>query len=325
MASLAPNVEEREFYALYRLKQSGYEAMLAGDWIRAYYIFLELRKLSPGDPDVINFLAQSEEEARKTAFFIDEIDTRVGEILTGTVFSLPVNSSQGGGRGVMRLTALSVFADYAYGFGAEFISFDKENRVLSHFTAPYAKILPITLNSQGRTLMLMHVLDRYNKDNHWEPAWTVPAAGDKQMILEIDYDTFRLLAQVRRGTDDLSLGQIFNSAKTLETYGYIPQVFQSELIYRLSEPLFLLPMAILAIILGWRFRALKRPRYTIAPMLFVLPLVFNGVVYFYRYILNILGIWTVLSLGFSAALPIYTAGAGILFVLSLIALASQRR
>lgn len=324
MASLAPNARDRELYSLYRLKQSGYEAMLAGDWIRAYYIFLELRKLSPGDPDVINFLAQSEREARKTAFFTDEIDTRVGEILTEAVFSLPANSPRGGGRGVMRFAALSVFADYAYGFGVEFISLDGEDRILSHFTAPYAKILPITLNSQGQTLMLMRVLDRYDRDKRWEPAWIVPAAGDSQIILEIDYETFRLLAQVRQGLDDLSLGQIFNAAKSLETYGYIPQVFQSELIYRLSEPLFLLPMAIVAIILGWRFRARKPPRYAVIPMLFVLPLVFNGLVYAYRYILNVLGIWTVLSLGFSSALLIYTVGAGILFVLSLIMLASQR-
>ncbi|MDR3192431.1 MAG: hypothetical protein LBT87_05145 [Treponema sp.] len=324
MASLAPNARDRELYSLYRLKQSGYEAMLAGDWIRAYYIFLELRKLSPGDPDVINFLAQSEREARKTAFFTDEIDTRVGEILTEAVFSLPANSPRGGGRGVMRFATLSVFADYAYGFGVEFISLDGEDRILSHFTAPYAKILPITLNSQGQTLMLMRVLDRYDRDKRWEPAWIVPAAGDSQIILEIDYETFRLLAQVRQGLDDLSLGQIFNAAKSLETYGYIPQVFQSELIYRLSEPLFLLPMAIVAIILGWRFRARKPPRYAVIPMLFVLPLVFNGLVYAYRYILNVLGIWTVLSLGFSSALLIYTVGAGILFVLSLIMLASQR-
>jgi hypothetical protein len=324
MASLAPDARDRELYSLYRLKQSGYEAMLAGDWIRAYYIFLEFGELSPGDPDVMNFLARSEREARKTAFFIDEIDTRVGGILAQAVFSLPVASPRGEGRGVMRFAALSVFADYAYGFEAEFISFDAENRILSHFTAPYVKILPFNLNSQRRSLMLMQVLDRYQRDRRWEPAWIVPPAGDNQIILEIDYDTFRLLAQARQGMDDLSLGQIFNAAKSLETYGYIPQVFQAEIIYRLSEPLFLLPMAILAIILGWRFRALKRSRYAMVPMLFVLPLVFKGLVYFYRYILNILGIWTVLSLGFSSALLIYTAGAGILFTLSLVLLASQR-
>ncbi|MDR0451219.1 MAG: hypothetical protein LBH26_08135 [Treponema sp.] len=324
MASLAPSAGERELYSLYRLKQSGYEAMLAGDWIRAYYIFLELRKLSPGDPDVMNFLAQSEEEARKTAFFFEEIDARLGEILTEAVFSLPAGSPEEGGRGVLRFSALSAFADYAYGFGAEFISFDAENRVLSHFTAPYVKILPITLNSQGRTLMLMRVLDRYDQDRYWEPLWTVPAAGDNRAVLELDYDTFYLLAKTRGGMDNLSLRQLFNSAKRLEPYGYIPQVFLSEIIYRLSQPLFLLPLAILAIVAGWRFRALKRPRYALAPMLFILPLVFNGLVYFYRYILNILGIWTVLSLGFSAALIIFMTGAGILFVLSLILLASQR-
>jgi hypothetical protein len=323
MASLVPNAGERALYALYRLKQSGYEAMLAGDWIRAYYIFLELRGRSPGDPDVMNFLARSGREAEKTAFFIDELDARVGDIVTEAVFSLPVDSPRGG-RGVLRFAALSVLADYAYGFGVEFISFDAENRILAHFNAPYVKILPITLDSRGRTLMLMQALDRYSRDRYWEPEWVVPAAGDKRMVLEIDYDSFYLLTKMKRKLDDLSLGQIFNSSKKLEPYGYIPQVFQSEIIYRLSEPLFLLPMAILAIIIGWRFRALKRPRYALVPMFFVLPLVFNGVVYFYRYILNILGIWTVLSLGFSAALLIYTAGAGILFVLSLVLLAVQR-
>jgi hypothetical protein len=323
MASLAPSARDRELYSLYRLKQSGYEAMLAGDWIRAYYTFLELRELSPGDPDVINFLVRSEREAKNIAFFIEEIETGVGEIFAEAVFSLPLASPQGEGRGVLRFAALSVFSDYAFGFGAEFISLDAENRILSHFTAPYVKILPITVNSQHRTLMLMQVLDRYSQDRHWEPLWIVPAGGDNQMILEVDYDTFYLLTKVRRGMDDLSLGQLFNSAKSLETYGYIPQVFLSEIIHRLSEPLFLLPMAILAIIVGWRFRALKRPRYALIPMLFILPLVFNGVVYFYRYILNILGVWTVLSLGFSGALLIYTAGAGILFVFSLVVLASQ--
>jgi hypothetical protein len=324
MASLAPNAGERELYSLYRLKQSGYEAMLAGDWIRAYYIFLELRQRTPGDPDVMNFLARSEGEARKTAFFIEEIDSPVGETLTGAVFSLPLGFPGGEGRGTLRFTALSVFADYAYGFGAEFISSDREGRILSHFTAPYVKILPVTLNSRRQTLMLTQALDRYSRDRHWEAAWIVPPSGDNQMILEIDYETFYLLTKVREGLDGLSLGQLFNAAKSLETYGYIPQVFLSEIIYRLSEPLFLLPAAILAIIIGWRFRPLKRPRYAMTPMLFVLPLVFNGLVYFYRYILNILGIWTVLSLGFSAALLIYAAGAGILFVLSLVLLASQR-
>jgi len=58
-------------------------------------------------------------------------------------------------------------------------------------------------------------------------------------------------------------------------------------------------------------------------MLFVLPLIFNGLVYFYRHILNILGVFAVLNLGFSATLIIYCLGAGVLFVLSLIVFVSQ--
>jgi hypothetical protein len=323
MSSLEPSTRDQELYALYRLKQSGYEAMISGEWIRAYYIFLELRTLTPGDPDVVNFLAQSEQGTKETAFFIDETDIGVGETITNAVFSLPTGPPGGGGRGVLRFSALLLFADYAYGFGAEFVSFDREDRVLSQFTAPYVKILPLTLNSQAQTIILMQALDRYNESRRLGPLWTVPTTGDNQFMLDIDYETFYLLTKLRRGIEELSIGQLFWAARSLEPYGYIPQVFQSELIYRLAEPLFLLPMAIIAIIAGWRFRALKRSRYAVVLMLFVLPLVFNGLVYFYRYILNILGIWTVLSLGFSTALLIYAAGAGILFILSLVLLASQ--
>jgi hypothetical protein len=179
---------------------------------------------------------------------------------------------------------------------------------------------------------MMRALDRYDKNKHWEPVRNFPegpvdpaqsSIGDAQLILEMSYDDFLLLSRARRGLDNLTLGELFTAAKNLDTYGYIPQIFEAEAIYRLCEPLIFLPMAVFIIIIGWRYRAKKRPRYIAMPMLFVLPLVFNGAVHFYRYILNTLSIWTVLSLSFSSAMVIFTVGIGVLFILSLSMLASQ--
>ncbi|GHV61878.1 hypothetical protein AGMMS49587_07170 [Spirochaetia bacterium] len=324
ISSLAPSAYEKKLSDLYHLKQSGYEAMVAGEWIRAYYIFLELSKLTPADPDVANFLAKSDQETHEVAFFTDEMDRAAGEALTEAVYSIPIRPQTGGvfGRGVLRFSSISYFSDVSYGFGLEFVSFDAAGRPETRFEAPYAKIIPMILNDQQRIVVMMRALDRYDKTKRWEPVWESPA-GDTQIILDMNYENFLLLSRVKRGVDNLSVGELFTAAKNLGPYGYIPQVFEAEAIYRLCEPLIFLPIAIFTIIIGWRYRAKKRPRYIAVPMLFVLPLVFNGLVHFYRHILNTLGTWTVLSLGFSSATVIFPVGIGVLFVISLISLAFQ--
>jgi hypothetical protein len=362
ISSLAPNVRERELYARFQLKQSGYEAMVAGDWIRAYYIFRELLGQNPGDPDVGNFLQKSEAGVRETAFFTDEMGRGVGNILTNAVFSLPYQPRGGGvGRGIIRFASVSLYQDYAYGLGAEFICFDGENRPESRFRAPYAKIVPMTLGGRSRVVVLMQALDRNDKNRRWGPEWNsleIPgpprrppagadkpeaaggflrsAIGDNQVMMDLDFESFTLLCYTWRGLavplgstghasplDGFSLGDLLSGSRALSPYGYIPQVFEAEIIYRLCEPLFFLPMAIIVIIIGWRFRALSHVRFVLVPMFFVLPLVFHEALSFYRHILNILGIYAVLNLGFSLTLVVYCITAGTLFVCSLVAFASQ--
>jgi hypothetical protein len=332
--SLAPTARESRLYSIFRLKQSGYEAMVSGDWIRAFYIFQELLDLTPNDPDAVNFFAKSEQGAKETAFFIDEMELAVGEILTGAVFSLPVDDVKGRpGRAVLRFSGLSGFSDYSYGMDMEYMSFDGDARPASRLEAPYAKILPIRLDERPRTLVLMRALDRHDRDRRWEPLWAADPAespasgkavpGDARLLLDMSYEDFLLLSFVRRGLDELHMGELFTAARNLGSGGCLPQVFEAEILYRLSIPLFFLPMSILAIILGWRFRAGKRPRYVFIPLALILPLFFNAVVRLYRNVLNTAGIWAVISLGFSTALAITIAALVLLFVLLLIILAAQ--
>ena len=122
----------------------------------------------------------------------------------------------------------------------------------------------------------------------------------------------------------MHLDALFAAASIAAETGYIPEVFQAEILNRLGGCLFFLPMAVVAIVIGWRFRAKYRPRYLFVLLLPILPLVFNGFTYLYRTVLNLMGISLIFNLGFSLALTLFIVILAVTFVLSLLLLAAQR-
>jgi len=319
ISSQAPNRMETRFYQLYHLKLSGYQAMTAGEWIRAFYIFQELLSLTPDDPDAANFLAASERGAKEYAFFLDEMELAMGEILTGAVFSLP----SGTGRAALRFFSLTTSEDVAYVMGFEYMKFDINSSLLTSVSAPYAKLLPFNLDEKSQVLVLTHVLDRTNQNNSYEGEWLVGRKDAGGIILDVSFEDLLLLSNVRRGLSNLQIDELFSASSKLDDLGYIYQIFQAEILNRFGSVLFFLPMEIFIIILGWRFRAKTKPRYLFVLLLPVLPIVFHGFVFMYRSAFNIFGIWLVLSLGFTAALIVLIAALGLLLFLSLIILAGQ--
>jgi len=320
--SLAPNARETRQHNIYRLKRDGYEALLGGEWIRAYYIFHELLSLDPNDLDAMRYFSVSEDELKQAAFFLDEIELTLGQILTGAVFSFPL----GHGRLVMRISSLSTSTDSAYGIGSEILAFDRDGRPLWSMEAPYAKFLPLSLDSGPSLSVKLRALDRNDKTRRWEveaKSLGQIAPEGTELVLPVSWDNFLLLSAVRRGLSGLSPVILKRAADNLGAFGYLPQVFEAELLECFVRPLFILPFGVFTLVLGLRFRALKRPRYMGIPMLGILPVVFNGAVQFIRNWLNDLGIWTVLSLGFRTAALFFAIGIVVLFFISLIVLASQ--
>jgi hypothetical protein len=310
--------------------------MISEDWIRAYYIFREFSSLVPNDPDVANFLVLSERGISELAFFTDEMEFPIGDIITGAVFSIPrislVRSSSEAssgtapsGRVALRIASLATSADSSYGIEFELLFFDDGGRLFSRVEAPYVKILPITVRGSSRVLVLMRALDRLDRERRWEPVWSGPVSEreNAQIILDTSYENFLLLSRARRKVETFFIGDLRAMGQSFGDYGYIPQVFQAEIMSRVSEPVVLLPLMILAIIIGWRFRAGQRPRYLWFPMLVLLPLVFNGIIHYSRVIFDNLGIWLILSFGFSTALFVFFAGVLLFFIFSLILLAAQ--
>jgi len=317
--SQAPNRKEENLYSLFNLKRSGYQAMNTGDWVQAYYIFLELLAKTPDDPDVVNFLAASEKGTRESVFFIDEMELSLGEVLTGAVFSLPEQE----GRVVLRFSSLSTSDDCAYGMDLECMMFDKQSRLVTSITGSYAKLLPFTVGDKPQVLVMTRAIDRYSKDFGWEAKWIIgekPAAG---VILDISFEDFLLLSRVRHGVNNLQIDELFAASKRLGSAGYVSGVFEAEILNRLGAAVFFLPMAIVVIIIGWRFRAKNRPRYLFIPLLAVLPVIFHVFVFLYKAVFNILGVWLVLSVGFSAALVVFIVLLAVSLFVSLIVLSAQ--
>jgi len=324
-----PTRAQLEAYAIYRLKLSGYEAMVSGDWIRAYYIFLELLDKTPNDPDAEKFFAASEKGTKESAFFIDEMEISLGETLTGTVFSLQGSSNRPQERAVMRVASFSANPDFAYGTGIEFMVFDSNSRLLLNLQAPYAKFLPLTLpDGQQQVLVMMRSLDRHDRTKRWEPRWTAQGRTPynpetAQITLNVSYETFLMLSEMRQRLPSLYINALFAASSIAGETGYISEVFEAEILNRLGGCLFFLPMAVIVIIVGWNLRAKYRPRYLFAVSIPILPLVFNGLTHLYRTVINTVGISLIYKFDFSTALTIFIAILVVSFVLSLIALAAQ--
>ena len=326
-----PNVQERERFSLYRMKRDAYEAMNYGNWISAFYTFQELSVLTPQDPDVIKYLEVCKEGVTRTAFFIDELDMSVGSTINSSAFSFP---DQNGGRLIVRFNTLALLRDNAYAWGIEALASGREGQLRYRVNSEYGKLVPIAgRDSEGnhtdKTALLLHALDRTDETRGSEPVWTaaeedpLPDYGVNQLLFPVNYDDFLLLSKIKQGTQTLNLQELFTAEKTFENYGLLKESFKVEIFRRFGNALFFLPMAILALVLGWRYRAMKKPRYVYVPMLILLPVVFSGAVLFYRAIINNLSVWLSLSFGLSAALIWLCAGAGVFFILTLVLLAAQ--
>jgi hypothetical protein len=328
VSSLEPGIRETRSYGIFHLKRQGYEAMVANEWIRAYYIFRELSEQTPEDPDVAKFLALSQQGAAGVAFFVDELEGNIGQNLINPVFSIPLVPSARipGGRVVMRSESLLIYPDYSYAIGLELLAFDGNNTPLYEAQARYAKLVPMTVQGKTRLVILLQALDRYDETVRWEPVWdgpSPPGPEDAPIALGSTYEDFLRLSQARRSVDSLLLGDLLAMGRDFGNYGYIPQVFQAEIIRRISAPMTLLPLSILAIIIGWRFRAQTKPRFLGFPMLALIPLVLNGGIQLVRGAFSILGLGLLLYLGFSPAIGIIIGGSLVFFILMLISLAAQ--
>jgi hypothetical protein len=360
IASLEPLAEEVYASGLYRTKREGYKLMSEGNWIRAYYTFIELQKQNSGDADLPIFIATCREGLANIAFFLDELDFTSADLYSSAIFSLPKNT--GGGRVVLRFDSLSCFSDAAWGEKLEALAFDSMRKPQLRITAPFVKIAPITVSGSPKTALYLRSLDRDNRALRWNPVWEFPARDslereasvrenpansrsdlpetldtltlaafyesglDGQYILDISYENFLLAAKMlRSGATSSSFLDAYRAELQLESAGFAPEVFNARMLQGLEAPLFMLPLCILAFLIGHRYRIGKRKaRWSFIPMLIILPMVYDSVISIIRRVAVSLSTLLCLNLSFPLAVSALLAIAGLSFAVLMFALATEK-
>jgi hypothetical protein len=323
---IEPNRVETRRHSLYKRKREGYEALVSGDAINAYYIFKVLQEEIPEDPDVQTYFDLSRQGLEAIAFFYDEFDLIAENAQSDAIFSLPDDDS--GGRLVLRMASFASFENCAFGRELELIAVDAGRQPAFAVNAELVKIVPIVANGRNGTAILMRPVDRNDPDTEGRPQWTIYSgggeAGKTLLFINLPYEDFVLAANAKRSTQGFFSSELWSAAAKLKPLGFIPQIFYAQMIRRFYLPAFFLPLSIFALIIAWKYRPKAKPRHTLIPMLFVLPLVFESLILLLMHIFNLLSIWTVVTVGWFAACLICAAATVALLFLSLFLLAAQR-
>lgn len=325
IASTEPSAADKAAFSIYKRKRDGYAAILAEDWIRAYYIYESLAETETDDPDVARFFGISERGARTVAFFADEVGASLGDVHLDVLLSLPGRDK---GRDILRIRRLHPFADAAYGEGLELLSFDAAGKLQHAVSAPFVKAVPLTAGEgEAHTALLLLALDRDDERVRWEPTWTAgaPQSGLRtRVVLETSYERIMLAVHARRGVEALSVPELDRGVSILAEYGFSAEIFRAEMLRRFVEPFAFLSLAVFVLAVAWRSRAPKGMGVAGIPVLALLPFALDVLAQAYR------SLSMTSSTVFAAALPIGAAIAAAvalqaaLLLIALVFLAGQR-
>ena len=327
---------------LYRKKLAGYMALLAGDYLEAYYAFhdISLENNRAHDADVVRYLAMAHEELIHEYFFIDETYDLGRFESAGNVYFAFKNEYEGtsillvdgitdveGTGGLLRyLRNLKIYV------------FDNAGRFLNSISAPYAKMLAfesskMDTETKARYLiddtkkivpyLMLCSIDRNAKGIRLLPEYefavdqrTKSYENANQIFLPMPYDDFSLLVKACHGTEGMNPLELGLLSKHAEDFGFCREVYEASSLAKMFYPALLLISFIFIASIAWNYR-LASGSYFKFIWIFILPL-FNLIFYIVllcvHFLIELLNYVFIASVGISYAIYI----GGIIYLLLLI-------
>lgn len=259
-------------------KYEGYLALHQKDDLKAYYIFKELsttsRELSI-DPDVNFYLDVAENRIREKYFFVDEtFEQESFEYANNIYFAYDykdgskdivyfkgVTSVEETGNSIQYLRDLTI------------VTIDKDKEVYRTVKVPYAKVLPVSVESLNETTkqlleidektksipyLMLNSIGRSDSSIRITPTFTYATEQNVPnpsfLILPIPFDDFILLEKNTINPDTLSLIDLVKFVNIAEKYGFAETIFVQVLMNRLLFPLWILIILIFAATFAWHNR-----------------------------------------------------------------------
>ncbi|UTC81929.1 hypothetical protein [Treponema denticola] len=252
--------------ALYKSKKAAYEALQRGDYIKAYYSFLQIdssmRASNPDkkDPEVEWFLNLSRVELEKKVFFTDELKNIPNFIMRGDIsFTVGEHSHE---CAVIKIHGIShgssTLRNEIYLMNVLYTRLGISNTEKWSIIIPYAKLIEV-VDDEGKNRLMLQIcsVDRYSEEKNVYPkvlSGELPRENAHNILLPMTMTDFILVEKSVSGPSAMTISDLYYFSLIAEKYGLKKEAYLSEVLYRLTEPLLLLIVSLLVLILAWRFR-----------------------------------------------------------------------
>ncbi|UTC78750.1 hypothetical protein E4O04_12395 [Treponema sp. OMZ 799] len=258
--------------ALYKSKKAAYEALQSGDYIRAYYSFLQIdssmraSNSDQKDPEVERFLSLSRLELEKNVFFTDELKNIPNFIMRGDIrFTLAEQTYEYSEIKIHGIShGSSTLRNEIYLMNVVYTRLGVSNAEKWSIMIPYAKLVEV-VDNEGKNRLMLQIcsVDRYSEEKNVYPkvlAGELPRENLHNILLPMTMPDFILIEKSVSGPSTMKISDLYYFSLISEKYGLKKEAYLSEVLYRLIEPLLLLIVSLLVLILAWRFRVLPGRR-----------------------------------------------------------------
>lgn len=256
---------EQPSILLFKNKQQAYEAMQAGNFIKAYYSFLQIKNdllksdESKKDTELEHFLNLAKTNLECNTFFYDEIENipafTINKNISFSVFNSPEANSKIHIYGIAR--TIDKKNNEIYLMNTEY-SYYENNCLKYSILIPYSKLKKLENNGGKDSVMLqIRPVDRNVFNNDVEPkviTGTLPPENSYNIILPMSLDDFNLIETASLSPAEIKLSSLYYFSVIAEKYGFTKAAYLREIVFRLAKPMLLLIISIAAVILAWVFR-----------------------------------------------------------------------
>jgi hypothetical protein len=277
-----PNKLTLEQRRLFESKQKGYQLFQQGDYLSAYYHFLNLSRRYPDDQDARRYLADSRREIVRLTYFRDEAERM--DPLPGPQGLLFLNGTSGEAREIVSIGKMVSTAGETFFKDIEVLRVAPGGRVQLHYLAPYGRLETTQVPPSGqaggpRAGVLLRGIDRRRPGRDLLPRALEGSLGrqEPRYLLALaprPEELPALRAPGPGGVDRLggvSLDTLWLARAGISAYGQLEAALSLEILMRLLLPFAFLNLGLLAMALGWSYRLVSARRPPLAAYL-VIPL-----------------------------------------------------
>ncbi len=281
--SQEPDLRSKADRDLFERKQTGYRYYQQGDFLSAYYHFLDLSRRYPDDQDARRYLIGSRTEVMRLAYFRDEAERM--DPLPGPQGLLFVNPRGDGQREIVSIGKMVSTSGETFFKDIEVLRV-ASGRVLLHYLAPYGRLESSQAAPDGqgqsggpRAGVLLRGIDRRRPGQDLLPREIVGSLRGSvpRYLLALaprPEDLPALRAPGPAGHSRLagvSLDTLWLARAGIGAYGQLEAALSLEILMRLLLPFAFLNLGLLAMALGWSYRLVSARRPPLAAYL-VIPL-----------------------------------------------------